>query len=710
MMKLKFIFFFFVCSISLSSRATTYYVSSLGDDTNNGTATASAWRTVSRVNSSTFQPGDRVLFQGGQTFAGGIWLRAGSQGTPTQPIVLGSYGAGKATIASGTSYGFFGENNAGIELRRLNFVGDGRLTNTNSGVIFYIDALNTHLQYLRLDSLEVSGYQKTGISVGSWNGTSGYADVRITACLTHANGEAGLASYSQDLGAHQNWYVGNCKAYDNAGRADITTTHTGNGIVLSGINGALIEQCEAYNNGWLNANPSGGPVGIWGWCCNNLVIQNCESHHNRSGTTHDGGGFDIDGGCTNSILQYNYSHDNEGPGFLLAQYPGAPPMHDLTVRYNVSENDARRHNQGALHVWSSGANGGIQRAVFHNNTVVLTPPADGSRPKAVFVTSGSISGISLRNNVLQTSGGLTVLSTYTDMGLRFEGNCYWSGAAPLQLEWNGTAYANLAAWRVATGQERLADGRLTGLHADPQLGASPRFVPVPESAVRGAGLNLPTEFNLSPGPYDFNREPTPVAPARGNIGSSEARASTSPLPVVLTHFTAIQRGTGALLRWGTATEENNAYFQVERSLDGTIFTALKQVPGHGSSTQPWTYEYVDSKAGSYLGQTIYYRLRQVDVNGTATFSPVCVLPGVLALAGLAGSLGVFPNPAASVGPTVMISGAQSALVQLMDVRGQLVKSAPVESDGSAALSVLGIAAGLYILRCGAQTTRLLLTN
>ena len=709
-MKFKLILFLFINSLSLSSRATTYYLSSLGDDTSNGTTQASAWRTISRVNATTFQPGDRVLFEGGQTFAGGIWLQASSQGTPAQPIVLSSYGVGKATIASGASFGFFGANNAGIELRRLNFVGNGRLTNTNSGVIFYIDAPNTHLQHLRLDSLEVSGYQKTGILVGSWNGTSGYADVRITACLAYANGEAGLASHSQDLQAHQNWYVGNCKAYDNAGRADITTTHTGNGIVLSGINGALIERCEAYNNGWLNANPSGGPVGIWGWCCNNLVIQNCESHHNRSGTTHDGGGFDIDGGCTNSILQYNYSHDNEGPGFLLAQYPGAPPMHDLTVRYNVSKNDARRHNQGALHVWSSGANGGIQRAVFHNNTVVVTPPADGSRPKAVFVTSGGISEVSLRNNVLQTSGGLAVLSTYTNSGLRLEGNCYWSGANSLQLEWNGTVYNDLPAWRAATGQERFVDGRSTGLHADPQLDTSSQFMPTPESAVRGAGLDLPTEFNLSPGPCDFNGFPTPSMPVRGNIGASEARVSSAPLPVLLTHFTATRQGTGALLRWGTATEQSNAYFMVECSLNGQTFTGLSQILGRGNSARPQSYEFVDGQAGSYPGQVVYYRLRQVDVNGTTTFSPVCALSGLLAPLDLAGALQVFPNPAASFGSTVVINGAQSTPVQMLDVQGHVVASAPVGASGSAILLVVGIAAGMYILRCGVQTARLIITR
>ena len=532
------LFQFFLCLVSCHAWARTYYVNANGDDALNGSSIATAWRTVARVNAERYQPGDRILFAGGQTFAGGIWLRGNSQGTAKQPIIISSYGKGSATIESGTSHGFYGHNMAGIELRRLNFVGSGRLTNKSSGVIFYLDSVNTHLNHLRLDSLDVSGYQATGISIGSWKGTSGYSDVRITNCDSHANGEAGIASYAEELRAHSNWYVGDCRAYDNSGRADVTTTHTGNGIVLSGIDGALIEHCEAYNNGWLNANRSGGPVGIWGWCCNNLVIQECESHHNRSGTLHDGGGFDLDGGCTNSVLQYNYSHDNDGPGYLLAQYPGAPPLTDVTIRYNISENDARRYNQGVILLWSSGANGGIQRASIHNNTVYVTPPADGSKPKAVHISSGGISAVALYNNVLQTTGGLAVVSVEPSgaNGVQFKGNCYWSTSEELGLDWSGTRYTTLEAWRAATAQEQIG-GRASGMNTDPQLettGANPSSAPralnsvmasgytlKSSSSLLGAGIDLFTEFGKVLGPRDFYGNPTPRSGSKGNVGASE---------------------------------------------------------------------------------------------------------------------------------------------------------------------------------------------
>lgn len=514
--------------------AHTYYVSNAGDDANAGTSADRPWQTVARVNATRLAPGDQVLFAGGQAFSGGIQLRSASHGTAERPIVFQSYGTGQAVIHSGDACGFWAPNVAGIELRRLAFLGSGRLKNETSGVVFRLDSADTYLQHLRLDSLDVSGYRDAGVSIGSAQARSGYADVRITRCQLHDNGEAGLASYAffpAARRAHRNWYVGGCTAYDNAGRADVKTTHTGNGIVLSGIDGALVEHCTAYRNGWLNANPDGGPVGIWGWDCHRLVVQHCEAHHNQSGTAKDGGGFDLDGGCTHSVLQYNYAHDNQGPGYLLAQFAGAPPMHDLAVRYNISENDARGHGHGAIEVWSSGANGGIVRANIHNNTVCLGPPADGSRPKAVYISSGGIQGLALRNNVFQTSAGLPVLVARTAAGLRLEGNCYWSPGGAIVLDWNGTTYKNLAAWRAATGQETLGgSAHPTGLCADPRLlaagapGAALAAYRNPAPALRGTGLNLRAEFGLNPGPHDFFANPTPGPRVRGNVGAVEAAA------------------------------------------------------------------------------------------------------------------------------------------------------------------------------------------
>jgi hypothetical protein len=695
-------FLLLLLAFSHLASATDYFISSTGNDTQPGTSVVLAWRTIDRVNSQTFQSGDRILFEGGQTFSGSIKLKGA--GTAAQPLIVRSYGQGPATIASGTAAGFYSYNAGGIELRDLTFVGAGRLTTANSGVIFFMDKPSTQLQYLRLDSLDVSGYMYNGINIGSDNDVSGYTDVRVLRSQVHDIGEIGIYSSSQTLAAHHNWYIGYCQAYDIAGRWEVEDYNTGNGIVMAGIDGVTIEHCLAYHNGWLNNYWLGGPVGIWGMSCNNLTIQYCESHHNDSGSRLDGGGFDLDGGCTNSVLQYNYSHDNNGPGFLLAQYDGAPPMHDLTVRYNVSDNDARRSGQGALEIWASGLSTGIDRAAFYNNTVRLGNASDNSPNKAIKVMSCSYTDLSFRNNILQTQDNAIPFSTVCTSNLRMEGNCYWN-SNKLVIDWAGQTINDLQTWRDATSQERMSDGRNTGFYQDPQLPSTLTQAPAVTSPVYASGLNLYWEYKVITGTHDFADRLIPAAPTPSSIGAFEA-ASTGPLPVVLAGFTVQRASAGALLRWATASELHNAYFAVEFSLDGRTFAPLAQVPGQGISQLAHHYEYTDARLAAYPAGTVYYRLRQVDTDGHATYSPVRMLQGTGAAVA---QLQVYPSPAATTA-TVLVAGCAGAAVQLLDVRGQLLATVPASADGTAALPTVGLAAGLYLVRCGTQSTKLLLTQ
>jgi hypothetical protein len=84
---------FLACCIAFSARAaTTYYVSPGGLDTNSGQGEGAAWKTVAKVNATTFSPGDSILFE-----RGGEWresLKPICSGTAADPIVFGAYGAG----------------------------------------------------------------------------------------------------------------------------------------------------------------------------------------------------------------------------------------------------------------------------------------------------------------------------------------------------------------------------------------------------------------------------------------------------------------------------------------------------------------------------------------------------------------------------------------------------------------------------------------
>ena len=95
--------------------------------------------------------------------------------------------------------------------------------------------------------------------------------------------------------------------------------------------------------------------------------------------------------------------------------------------------------------------------------------------------------------------------------------------------------------------------------------------------------------------------------------------SSSPLPVELTRFDAYALRNEVLLEWQTATESHNAQFVVERSGDGRTFSTIRTVAGAGDSRSP--IDYATTDVAPLRGQS-FYRLKQVDFDGTFEYSPV----------------------------------------------------------------------------------------
>ncbi len=166
---------------------------------------------------------------------------------------------------------------------------------------------------------------------------------------------------------------------------------------------------------------------------------------------------------------------------------------------------------------------------------------------------------------------------------------------------------------------------------------------------------------------------------------------SNPLPVKLTGFTAAQQGRAVGLRWATASEKNSARFEVERSPDGRAFRKIGEVAAAGSSTAPRPYAFADASLPAGTA-TLYYRLRQVDLDGTASYSPVRVVP-VPALAAPA----LHPSP--TTGTTTLAGAAPGAAVQVQDAVGRTVATAVAGADGRVQIDrVTGQATGLYVVR------------
>jgi VCBS repeat-containing protein len=187
-----------------------------------------------------------------------------------------------------------------------------------------------------------------------------------------------------------------------------------------------------------------------------------------------------------------------------------------------------------------------------------------------------------------------------------------------------------------------------------------------------------------------------------NTATYTVPLTVSPLPVVLTAFTARPSGSSALLDWATASEKNNAYFSVERSRTGlpTDFVAIGQLAGQGNTAAAHTYRFSDPNAAA-TGNTVYYRLRQVDVDGTATYSPVrAVAFGTAAGAGCRASLALFPNPVAAASTTLDLGTlpvTATYQVRLLDATGRTSRQWALAGGQAQPLDLDGLVPGTYLL-------------
>src|SRR5690606_29122349 len=78
--------------------AHTYYISSKGNDSNQGTSPTSAWRSTAKANTHRYSPGDTLLLEAGHTFAGGLYFHPDNLAGRGAPLVISSFGEGRATI------------------------------------------------------------------------------------------------------------------------------------------------------------------------------------------------------------------------------------------------------------------------------------------------------------------------------------------------------------------------------------------------------------------------------------------------------------------------------------------------------------------------------------------------------------------------------------------------------------------------------------
>jgi hypothetical protein len=279
------------------------------------------------------------------------------------------------------------------------------------------------------------------------------------------------------------------------------------------------------------------------------------------------------------------------------------------------------------------------------NTLTVAGAVSVNRPANLNVNAGTLNAASLD---ITGGTGVNVASvTITTGAVNITGNITFGGTiAALQIiNFGGNGALSVGGTFEADGTLTAGAGTVIYNGSSAQVVAPYIYNNLTIDNASGASLTDTTIVNgiltLDSGVLDNAIFPVVLGPS-GSVDYAGGSLN-SPLPVEMTSFSAVLQGTTALLKWSTATETNNAGFQIERSVEGSgVWAKVAFVNGAGTSSSPKVYSYEDKNLapGTYI-----YRIKQVDNDGTTTMYNANDLPKVDAGKSSAFQLcGNYPNP------------------------------------------------------------------
>lgn len=169
-------------------------------------------------------------------------------------------------------------------------------------------------------------------------------------------------------------------------------------------------------------------------------------------------------------------------------------------------------------------------------------------------------------------------------------------------------------------------------------------------------------------------------------------------PVEFSSFNAVyRRSDGSVgLSWSTASEINNDYFAVEKSVDGDIFEQIDIIKGAGNSSQTNSYSSRDEHP--YPGEINYYRIKQVDINGKISYSDM----EAVAIDDPESHFSVYPNPVKNEGLITYTTAhdGESCQLKIYDSMAKLLvnyRFAGVKGINQIPLDLTNFPNGVYFL-------------
>lgn len=335
----------------------TYYVDAAAELGNDGLSPEHALKTLAEVNALKLEPGDQVLFKRDCKWNGGLVIQ--TSGTAEAPISFNVYGEGEnAPVLDGNgavSATITGVDVSYITIQNLEIMNKGDESTYLRGI--FINALNQNVVGIKI----LNNYVHDVKSCYQWANSRGFYMVSSAHQDYHWQGgiivRAGgwavpdgkvilddilVEGNRVEEVAVDGIVVGSVtKAWEKSTNIVIRDNYVkraaGDGILLFSAYGGLIEENICEKNGWAGELEMGKHnfVGIFIIYCTKTTIQYNEVFEQRPNID-DGQAIDADDTCVDTLVQYNYSHDNAN-GFLLLF--NMNNNGHAVVRYNISQND-----------------------------------------------------------------------------------------------------------------------------------------------------------------------------------------------------------------------------------------------------------------------------------------------------------------------------------------------------------------------------------
>ncbi len=375
---------------SMVTSGASYYIDCQSEAAGSGTIDA-PWTGFDEANSVFLEAGDRLLLRRG-TVCNGM-LKPQGEGTADARIHIGAYGNGALPVidAQGLhSAAVHLEDMSHVVIQDLELSNPGNLSEPHRGL--YLTAAERKVTNVEIRDLYI--HDVTGLL--TFNGTAKrgggiIADSQFVTPDTQFDGVLIEHNRIEDVGRSGIYFDGTSAGSGDRPRATEHWPAGGQGVVIRGntlkrlqgdaivahgTDGALIEDNvvsvgNLSGRDWLSPDRNCS-AGIWTWNSINTLIQRNEVSGYRFGQSEtdgcDGTGFDIDNEQEGTIIQYNYSHDNEG-GFILLCSDDEP--HAAHVRYNLSVDDGKAINTSPCKAPIVGTFSDIR---MYNNTFVMPRP------------------------------------------------------------------------------------------------------------------------------------------------------------------------------------------------------------------------------------------------------------------------------------------------------------------------------------------------